>query len=72
MWNFGVGDGVAGAAAYYSIPGVRPAAAVKINKAYKDEINFKKQTLTEDIPQSHSWWGWACSYQNQGKFYCLL
>lgn len=64
--------GVAGAVAYYSTPGVRPPAAVKINKAYKDEINLKKGALTENIPQSHSWWGWACSYWNLEKLYSLL
>lgn len=51
--TLGVG-GVAGATAFYSVPGVRPPAAVKINKAYKDEINLKKGALTENIPQSHS------------------
>lgn len=49
--TLGVG-GAAGAVAYYSTPGVRPPAALKINKAYKDEI--KIEALTENIPQSHS------------------
>ena len=72
MWNLGLEGAVLGAAACYSIPGVRAAAAVEINKAYKDEMNFEKETLTEDILQSHFWWAWACSHWNWGEFYHLL
>lgn len=41
-------EGVAGAVGHYSIPGVRPPAAVKINKAYKDEINLKKRSIDRE------------------------